>query len=120
MRFRVMSVLAWVIVLSIGLSPATAQEAPPAKPAAAAEKPGAAPAPAVPEDAKRAIAGLQAQAAGFAQSMAVLQKELDGIVAEFQRTVVKLQKDGYDLDLQTMTYVPKKPADSPKKDEPKK
>src|SRR3990167_2519428 len=67
--------------------------------------------PLVPDDAKRVLTDLQLQAAGLTRAMAVLQKELDSVTAEWTRAVTRLQTTapaGYELTPQ-LTYA-KKPV----------
>ncbi len=45
-----------------------------------------------------------------AQEMTIAQLQFDKARGELAALVQSLQKDGYDLDLQTMTYVKKAPA----------
>lgn len=94
---------------------AAAQDAPKTQgaPVAAAD---AAAVPQVSDDAKRAIDALQRRAAGLAEAMAVLQKELDSVTADFSRLVQRLQVPEYELR-PDLTYAKKAPAD--KKDPPK-
>lgn len=97
--------------------PAAAQE----KPVAAAAEPKPAAAPALTLEQKQAVQIL-AQRIELAQLRAqAAQTEFEKARAEVAQLVQSLQKDGYDLDLQTMTYTKKlAPVKTPeKKDDPK-
>lgn len=79
--------------------------------APAAGAPEKAPAvPAVPEDAKKALAALQQRALGLEDAKGLLQKEIDAITAEFNRVIARLQAAapaGYEL-APDLSYVKKK------------
>lgn len=75
--------------------------------------------PQVPDDAKRAIGTLQLRIAGLSEAQAVLQKEIDAAVAEFQRELQRAQAAcGAGHELSPQLACVKKPE--PKKDQPKK
>jgi ABC-type transporter Mla subunit MlaD len=116
---RIVGIGIVALTLLFSAAPARAQEAP-AKPAAADGKLEAAQKALA--EARPTIDGLRQRAQGLADARAVLQKELDAIVADFSRALQQLAQqapEGYVLDGQTFSYV-KKPADAPKKDVPAK
>jgi hypothetical protein len=88
--------------------------APPPSASAAETKP-------IAEADRQALLALQQRVTGLSEAQAVIQKEIDSTVAEFQRTIQRVQAaapSGMELSPQ-LVYVPKKPAPA-KKDEPKK
>jgi len=98
----------------LGAAYVSAQDKPPlvsSAPAPAALQP---PLP-IAEDAQKLLQALSTRAGGLEDSKAVLQKELDAVVAEINRTVARVQAAapaGYELG-PNLTYVKK--ADPPKK-----
>lgn len=111
-----MLALACVLALS-GLVGAAQDQAPDTLKAPAAVQTTA---PQVPDETKRAIGTLQLRIAGLSEAQAVLQKEIDAAVAEFQRALQRAQAAcGADHELSPQLACVKK-AEPPKKDEPKK
>ena len=101
------------IVLALSLARAAAQEPPKAPPAVVTT------APIAPADAK-ALQDARTDIVGLMKVQALLQKEVDSAVAEFQRTAARVNAAapaGMELAPDLSVYV-KKPE--PKKDEPKK
>lgn len=100
---------------------AAAQEKPKAGPPVSSAPTAATLELALPADVKTALADLQMQGGGYVRSIAVLQKELDGVNAEIGRLVQRIQQayPGYDLT-PALTLVKKpEPTKAPeKKDSP--
>ena len=116
--------LALVFVLFVaGLAVAQAPPNPPvAPPAAVPPKPADAPKPVaeaekppeVPQQVREAIGQMQLVASGHQRSIAVLQKEIDAINAEYSRLLPQLQVPGWTLDQRTLTYTkPEPPKTAP-------
>jgi hypothetical protein len=106
-------VVAFAVLCSAGA--ARAQEAPKAAAAAKADAP-----PQVAPEAKDALDRLNTRAQGLVDARAVLQKELDAVIADFSRVMQQLAQqapEGYVFDGKALAYV-KKPADATKKDGP--
>lgn len=79
------------------------------KPVAEAEKP-----PEVPQQVREGIGRMQQAAVGFQGSIAVLQKEIDAINAEYSRLIQQIQVPGWVLDQRTLTYTkPEPPKTAP-------
>lgn len=94
-----------VVALALALT-AIAQDAPKPEAPPAKVEPGQP----IPDDARRALFDLVSQISGYSRSIAVLQEKVDATVAEYNRTVAKLQAaapPGTELS-PALTYVKKK------------
>ena len=88
----------------MGVAPKPAAPTPGAPQEKSTEKP-----PEVPPQVREAVSQMQAQATGYQRSMAILQKEIDAINAEYSRLLPQLQVPGWVLDQRTLTYTKQEP-----------
>lgn len=99
--------LSVLIVLSLAATTLAQAPQPPAatSPTAAAEKVAE---PTLPLEAKQALAALLTDARALERAKAVIQKEQDAVLADLNRALTSLTKEGYVINLETMTYDKKK------------